>query len=49
MYVGYNQFYNAGFDDNIVRKIIDQVTVLDANKIRVIFKNGYQLEQQLPE
>ena len=35
------------YDDILVRQLIENVTVLDEDKIRIEFKGGFQVEQML--
>ena len=37
------------YSDSIVRKVVDTVKVIDGDKLQVIFKSGYSIEQEIPK
>lgn len=37
------------YSDSIIRKVIDTVKVIDGDKLQVIFKSGYSIEQEIPK
>ena len=37
------------YDDKIVRQLIENINVVNARKIEIVFKSGITIEEMLPE
>ena len=39
----------AEYDDKLVRQLIENINVVNARKVEVVFKSGITVEEMLPE
>ncbi len=35
------------YDDELIRKVVDTIVVLDKHKIRIVFKGGMEIDQMV--